>query len=213
MTLEQLITQAKLHIARGELEKAEELTDRAKAISAERGIHPDPAIRKHVYNAHMAVAAGNFETADAIIDRAKSINAGEVKVNLSVLRTVASWYVKTPFDVAICSDFGGLAELDGNTIVLDESLFTDRRKHQLTPEFMAQVGAIVRGNRISNKCADIANWRAKAGSSDVARRSLAIALKNRDDNYAWAQSQQTQLANWLRSTFNTDSLFNAATEN
>ena len=213
MTLEQLITQAKLHIARGELEQAEELTERAKAISAERGIHPDPAIRKHVYNAHMAVAAGNFETADAIIDRAKGIIAGETKVNLSVLRTVASWYTNKPVGVEIKSIEGGLSELDGDTIVLDESLFTDRRKHQLTPEFMAQVGQIVRGNRISNKCADIADWRSKANHNTVAARALAIALKNRDDCYAWAQGQTMTLAYRLRHTYNTDSLYNAATEN
>ena len=116
MTLEQLITQAKLHIARGELEKAEELTERAKAIRQEEGWHPDPSVQRLGYRAQQAIAAGNFEAADAIIDRAKSINNGEVKVNLSVLKNIVSWYVKTPVDVEIKNIEGGLAERDDSTI-------------------------------------------------------------------------------------------------
>ena len=44
MTLEQLITQAKLHLAAGNLAKAEELTNRAKAIRAEEGYQTDPCL-------------------------------------------------------------------------------------------------------------------------------------------------------------------------
>lgn len=213
MTLDELINKAKYHIARGELEKAEELTERAKAIREEEGWHPDPQIQRLGYRAQQAIAAGNFEAADAIIDRAKSINDGEVKVNLSVLKAIAAWYIKTPFDVEIKNIEGGLAERDGDTIVLDASLFTDHRRHQLTPEFMAQVGSFVRGDRFIAKCADLTTWRAQAGRSDVAQRSLSIALKNRDNNYWWAQSETMQLTNRLRQTYNCATIFEAITEN
>ena len=213
MTLEQLITQAKLHLAAGNLAKAEELTNRAKAIRQEEGYQTDPALQRLGYRARQAIAAGDMVSAQAHVNRAKAIDAGHARINLAVLKTIASWYVKTPVDVAIRSDFGGLSELDGNTIVLDAELFTDRRKHQLTPEFMHCLGLFVHGNRISTKHADIADWRAQAGRSDVAQRSLAIALRCKDNAYYWAQGETMQLTYRLRQTYNCDSIYSACTEN
>lgn len=213
MTLEQLITQAKLHIARGELEKAEELTERAKAIRGQMGPHPDPQVQRLEYRAWQALAAGQNEEVSAIVKRANAIYDGRPQINLSVLKTIASWYVKTPFDVAIRSDFGGLSELDGNTIVLDEILFTEYRKHQLTPEFMHCLGLFVHGNRISTKHADIAEWRANAAHNTVAQRSLTIALRCKDNAYWWAQSETMQLTNRLRQVYNCSTIFEAVTEN
>ena len=213
MTLDELINKAKYHIARGELEKAEELTERAKAIRAQMEPHTDPAVQRLGYRAQQAIAAGNMEAAQEHVARAKGIDAGNVRVNLSVLKNIASWYVKAPVDVAIRSDFGGLSEVDGNTIVLDAELFTERRKYQLTPEFMHCLGLFVHGNRISTKHADMAEWRAKAAHNTIAQRSLAIALKCKDNAYWWAQGETMQLVHRLRQTYNCDSIFAAVTEN
>ena len=197
----------------GELEKAEELTERAMAIRAQMGPHPDPQIQRLEYRAWQAVDAGHYDTVGTIIKRANAINDGRPQINLSVLKNIVSWYVKTPVDVEIKNIEGGLAERDDSTIYLDASLFTDQRRHQLTPEFMAQIGSFVRGDRFVAKCCDLITWRAQAGRSDVAQRSLAIALKNRDNNYWWAQSETMQLTNRLRQTYGCTTIFEAITEN